>query len=376
MDTFLSLMVDGYHGNESFYFIGSDYWGALHINCVNVAPFFMVHTKILTANNNSDEILQETIDVIRRGGLVAFPTETVYGLGADAMNVEAVQKVFAVKGRPATNPLIVHVASLQAARTFAEEIPLKGEILAEKFWPGPLTLVVRAKATVPRIVTGGLDTVAIRVPNQEFTLRLLERFGGGIVGPSANISGKPSPTLPEHVISDFDGKIDLIIDAGQTKIGVESTVVDVTVDPPVILRFGGITSEAIKDVIGKIDVANSSSELRRRSPGTRYRHYAPIAKVIIVEEGNSEQLDTLIIKYQRSEKRIGVITHSQKLSSKKLNVPQYHLKDKAHYAHDLFKLLRKADDKGIEVLLVESVSEQGLGAAIMDRLKRAAEEQK
>jgi len=336
----------------------------------------MVHTKILTTNNNSDEVLQETIDVLRRGGLVAFPTETVYGLGADAMNAEAVQRVFTVKGRPATNPLIIHIASITEAEQFAEEIPSKGKILASKFWPGPLTLVVRAKLTVPRIVTGGLDTVAIRVPNQEFTLRLLKSFGGGIVGPSANISGKPSPTLPEHVIKDFDGKIDLIIDAGPTVIGVESTVVDVTIDPPVILRFGGITREAIKDVIGKIEVANPTSELRRRSPGTRFRHYAPIAKVVIVEEENSEQLDALIDEYQRARKRIGVITHSQKFSSKKLDVLQYHLKDEAHYAHDLFKLLRKADDNGIEVLLVESVNEQGIGAAIMDRLRRAAEEQK
>jgi L-threonylcarbamoyladenylate synthase len=316
--------------------------------------------------------IHHAVELLRAGGLVAFPTETVYGLGADALNSEAVQKVFAAKGRPSDNPLIVHIASLENVQQFAEAISEKGQKLARRFWPGPLTLVLQRKKNVPDIVTAGLDTVAVRVPDHPVTLELLKQFRGGIVGPSANISGKPSPTSAEHVYNDLNGKIDLILDAGSTTIGVESTVLDLTIDPPVILRTGGLSREEIEEEIGEVRRTNAN-ELLRRSPGTRHRHYAPHAQVLLFEEADEQKYKFLLQQYKEQRKKIGSITYSKILSD--IESSPFHKKSELsieQYAKNLFQFLRELDQQAVDVILVESVEEKGLGAAVMDRLRKAA----
>jgi L-threonylcarbamoyladenylate synthase len=310
--------------------------------------------------------------VLHAGGLVAFPTETVYGLGADALNAGAVQKVFKAKGRPSDNPLIVHIASLENVQQFTESVSEKGLQLARRFWPGPLTLVFQKKINIPDGVTAGLETVALRVPNHPVTLELLRKFKGGIVGPSANVSGKPSPTSAEHVYNDLNGKIDLILDAGSTTIGVESTVLDVTVDPPVILRIGGLSREDIMKEIGDMRWTNAG-ELLRRSPGTRHRHYAPNARVILFAEADEKNYKLLIQQNKKMQKKIGSITYSNILAD--IEQSSFHVIIESsieHVARNLFKALRELDRQKVDVILVESVDENGLGAAVMDRLRKAA----
>ena len=317
-------------------------------------------------------MLHEAVAVLQRGGIVAFPTETVYGLGADALNEAAVQKVFQAKGRPSDNPLIVHIAEAAHVLLFASEFPEKGKQLAKYFWPGPMTLVVKRNSRVPNIVTANLETVAVRVPNHPVTLALLKEFNSGIVGPSANTSGKPSPTTAQHVADDLDGKIDIILDAGATTIGVESTVIDVTVEPPMILRYGGLSREEIEKVIGEVQVAVKEESLKR-SPGTRHRHYAPNAEVILIEEGNLAELERCYSELASQGKKIGVVTHSIAISQ---SVPSIFTKSIGpsvqQFARHLFASLRELDDQHADVILVERVAPEGLGAAVMDRLNKAA----
>jgi L-threonylcarbamoyladenylate synthase len=334
----------------------------------------MPTTKIIQVapeHPDADKI-QYAVEVLHAGGLVAFPTETVYGLGADAMNAGAVQKVFEAKGRPSDNPLIVHVASLENVQQFTASVSKKGLHLARRFWPGPLTLVFPKKKTIPDGVTAGLETVALRVPDHPVTLELLRQFKGGIVGPSANVSGKPSPTSAEHVYNDLNGKVDLIIDAGSTKIGVESTVLDVTVDPPIILRIGGLSREDIEKEIGEVRWTNTG-EILKRSPGTRYRHYAPDARVILFPQADEKNYKILFQQNKKLQKKIGSITYSKALAS--IEQSSFHVIIESsieHVARNLFRALRELDRQEVDVILVESVEEKGLGAAVMDRLRKAA----
>jgi L-threonylcarbamoyladenylate synthase len=227
------------------------------------------------------EVVNAASATLEQGGLVAFPTETVYGLAADAFNDSAIRKIFEAKGRPSDNPLIVHIADISSLTTLTASFPEVGTLLARTFWPGPLTLVAQRTDRVSDLITAGLDTVAVRMPNHPVALALIRRLGRGIVAPSANISGRPSPTTAQHVFEDLNGKIDVILDAGPTRIGIESTVLDITQDPPVILRKGGLAREAIETVIGPVR-ADVEGELGKRSPGNRYKHYAPRARVILV----------------------------------------------------------------------------------------------
>jgi len=333
----------------------------------------MINTKIIKTSSEQLAGIQDAVEILRSGGLVAFPTETVYGLGADALNEKAVQKVFEVKGRPSENPLIVHIASLEIAWHFTAEISDKGLKLIKRFWPGPITLITRRKAIVPDIVTAGLDTVAIRIPNHPVSLELLKRFGGGIVGPSANISGRPSPTSAEHVYHDLNGKIDIILDAGPTTIGMESTVIDITVDPPVILRVGGLSREDIEKEIGKTR-QTSAQEILRRSPGTRHRHYAPKARVFLVPINDRGVFVTQLNKMKGEGKKIGAITYSEDLNAVYTTKSHLILSSSVEsYAKNIFSALRELDDLNVDCILVESVEEKGIGAAIMDRLNRAAQ---
>src|SRR3989304_5735813 len=242
----------------------------------------MPETKLIIMSLEKPDLegLKEAADILRKGGLVVFPTETVYGLGADAVNADAVKRVFDAKGRPPDNPLIVHIADRHQLIDLADEVPEKGQRLAKEFWPGPLTLVVKRTFLVPDIVTAGLDTVGIRMPDHPVALALIEEFEGGIVGPSANLSGRPSPTSAQHAMDDLKGRGDVVLNAGPTEIGIESTVLDVTVDPPVILRWGGLHKESLEDIIGPVRGA-ADVELLKRSPGTRHRHYAPRAPVVL-----------------------------------------------------------------------------------------------
>jgi L-threonylcarbamoyladenylate synthase len=338
----------------------------------------MPATKILKIPSDLPDVsvLRDAVEVLRAGGVVAFPTETVYGLGADALNAQAVQKIFHAKGRPSDNPLIVHIASMENVRQFALSFPPKGLLLAQRFWPGPLTLVLQKKNNVPGAVTAELDTIALRVPDHPVTLELLKQFNGGIVGPSANISGKPSPTSAEHVYHDLNGKIDLIIDAGPTTIGVESTVLDLTVDPPIILRMGGLSREDIEKEIGKIRQTDSV-ELLRHSPGTRHRHYAPRAQVILFPQADKEKFKKLVDLSQRQQKKVGSITYSKELSG--IDQVSTHIALEAsieHVAKNLYRAFRDLDRQGVDVVLVECVEEIGLGAAVMDRMRKAAEQDK
>ncbi len=321
----------------------------------------------------SDETtVADAVTILRRGGLVAFPTETVYGLGADALNPEAVERVFEAKGRPADNPLIVHVASAKQARRFAADLPESARTLMEKFWPGPLTVVVERNDLVPDLVTAGLDTVAIRVPRHPVTLALLEAFDGGIVGPSANTSGRPSPTRAEHVVHDLAGRIDFVIDGGPTVIGLESTVVDCTVAPPAILRKGALTREALEQAIGPLQRPDSNG--MSRSPGTRHRHYAPRARVVLTPPEDPERFAAVLKECADRRQTIGLLVHSPALKSLRGSVRTTAVTGSEDLARQLFQALREFDAAGVDTIIVEAVEETGIGATIMDRLRRAAEE--
>lgn len=312
---------------------------------------------------------------IKEGKLVAFPTETVYGLGADALNESAVKRIFEAKGRPPDNPLIVHIADFSQVYELVREVPEKAKMLAEKFWPGPLTIVLPKEDKVPYATTGGLDTVAIRMPAHEIALALIEESKRPIAAPSANISGKPSPTLAEHVADDFYGKIECIIDGGETKIGVESTVIDLTTEPPVLLRPGGLPLEEIEKVIGKIKIhpaVKGKPVKLAKAPGMKYRHYAPEAQVVVIEGERKkvkEKIKELIKEYKAQGMKVGVMATGDFYEANAyFNIGE----SEEEIAKNLFKALRELDKSGVDIILAEGVEERGLGLAVMNRLKKAA----
>ncbi len=321
-------------------------------------------------------LIREAASILRNGGVVAFPTETVYGLGADALNPVAIQKIFEAKGRPSDNPLIVHIDSVERIFEYGKDISPIALQLAKTFMPGPITLVVRHSAIIPNIVTAGLDTVALRMPNHAVPLALVKALNLGIVGPSANRSGRPSPTTAYHVLDDMEGKIDMILDAGETRIGIESTVVDTTSDIPVILRPGGITREQLEAVIGEVRTSNDILELQR-SPGTRHRHYAPHADVILIEPYNVQQFLMVWNYFHQEGKHVRALVYSEDVIHSN-NHQSFDLLPNTTegYSHNIFAELRRLDQEGAEVIIIESVEERGLGVAVMDRLRRAAEAKK
>ncbi|WP_457754139.1 L-threonylcarbamoyladenylate synthase [Thermococcus sp.] len=312
---------------------------------------------------------------IREGKLVAFPTETVYGLGADALNEKAVRRIFEAKGRPTDNPLIVHIARFKQLYELARNVPREAEILAEHFWPGPLTIVLPKKDNVPKITTGGLNTVAIRMPAHEIALNLVKASGRPIAAPSANISGKPSPTLAEHVVDDFYGKIECIIDGGEVKIGVESTVLDLTTKPPTLLRPGGLPLEEIERIIGKIKIhpaVKGKTVDIAKAPGMKYKHYAPNAQVIVIEgdrEKVKEKIKTLLKEYKKRGIKVGIMATGDFYEADAyVNLGN----SEEEVAKNLFRALRELDKSGVDVILAEGIEEKGLGLAVMNRLRKAA----
>lgn len=323
-------------------------------------------TELLTLNpERPDEILLErAAGLIRRGGLVAFPTETVYGLGASAFDPGAVMRIFSAKGRPADNPLIVHVNDMDSVGRLGR-VDERTRTLMEAFWPGPLTFVIEADEGVPAEVTGGLGTVAVRMPDHKVALGLIRCSGVPVAAPSANRSGRPSPTTAAAVLEDLDGKIGMILDAGPTAVGVESTVIDVTGRLPLLLRPGGVSVERIREVAG--EVGDSPGERGPgRSPGTRYLHYAPAIPVVILDRNGEWKKDPRFEDKVLSVAYVGI-------SAPPLPVLVEIRFDSAEkYAGGLFSALRELERSGAGVILAELPTEDGVGLAVRDRLKRAA----
>lgn len=331
--------------------------------------------------NISENIIKEAGEVIRQGGLVAFPTETVYGLGGDAFNPESSRKIYAAKGRPSDNPLIVHIAGLEDIEKLTGDISDQARRLMDAYWPGPLTIIFRKKKEVPDETTGGLDTVAVRFPSDPVAQRFIEAAGGFVAAPSANISGRPSPTNGKYVVEDMDGRIDMILYGDDAEIGLESTIVDATEEIPVILRPGFITEKMIEEVCGSVDtdktILSDASGIAPKAPGMKYRHYAPKGQLAIVE-GDAEEVINYInssVKKDIAEGlKTGVIATDETGGrySADLVLSAGARNRKEQVAHRLFSILREFDDEGIEKIYSESFADDGLGTAVMNRLLKAA----
>lgn len=325
--------------------------------------------------------IKEAACIIKRGGVVAFPTETVYGLGANALNGEAVKKIFIAKGRPQDNPLIIHVAN-KNIEEYVEEISDLGRRIMDKLWPGPLTLIFKKKKCVPDVTSANLETIGVRMPSNKIALKLIEESGVPIAAPSANISGRPSPTDVERCIEDLDGKIDYILGGEKSRVGVESTILDLTVDPPCVLRPGGITIEVLREFDERIYIdpaimEKNNGDFKPKAPGMKYKHYSPKAEVIIVDgntEKTIEKINELMQNYIDKGKKVGLMITKE-------NELKYSLGEKIvlgsrknldEIAQNLFEALRSFDDKKCDIVLSESFPEDGVGLAIMNRLKKSA----
>ena len=345
-----------------------------------------METKVVVIDEkNIDEAasltLKEAGSIIKEGGLVAFPTETVYGLGGDALNPDSSKKIYAAKGRPSDNPLIVHISKFEDLEKIVKEVPEAARKLSDAFWPGPLTMIMDKNDKVPYETTGGLDTVAIRMPSNKIALGLIEESGGYIAAPSANTSGRPSPTVARYCVEDLSGKIEMIIDGGQVGIGLESTIVDLTAEVPMILRPGYITAEMLKEVLGDISIdrtiIDSSSTEKPKAPGMKYRHYAPKGDLMIVEGVQDEVVAFINEKAKEAAaagKRVGVICTDETMPLYNADVVKSvgNREDESTVAHELFKVLREFDDENIDVMYSESFDDSGIGQAIMNRLLKAA----
>ncbi len=342
-----------------------------------------METKIRKIDKNQidEEIIQEAGALLKEGKLVAFPTETVYGLGADALQEEAARKTYEAKGRPSDNPLIVHIADYEDLRKIAVHIPAETAILAAHFWPGPLTMIFEKSDAVPYGTTGGLDTVAVRMPEDPVAQALIRAAGGFVSAPSANISGRPSPTTADHVREDLGGKIDMILDGGEVDIGLESTILDMTVTPPMILRPGAITAEMFEEVIGPVSVDETllgdESDKAPKAPGMKYRHYAPRAKLIIIEgDLRKEILAIRQLSYEahREGRTVGIIATGETLPFYNYGIVKNigTRENEKTIARNLYKVLREFDGEDVETIYSESFAVQGMGKAIMNRLEKAA----
>ena len=337
--------------------------------------------KKIDRNNIDESIIQEAGHILQNGGLVTIPTETVYGLGANALDEEAAKKTYAAKGRPSDNPLIVHIAHMEDLDKIVTEVPENARKIAAKFWPGPLTMIFNKSACVPLGTTGGLETVAVRMPDDEIARRIIIAGGGYISAPSANTSGKPSPTTAGHVAEDLGGKIDMIVDGGSVDIGVESTILDMTVTPPMILRPGAITKEMLTELIGEVDIDRTlitpDSKVKPKAPGMKYRHYAPKADLSIVEGPMELVIDAINeMSDERMAKghRVGVIGTQETVGRYKADVVKSigTRADEATIANHLYAVLREFDDAEVEYIYSESFAAGGIGSAIMNRLLKAA----
>ncbi|WP_425058664.1 Threonylcarbamoyl-AMP synthase [Sporomusa carbonis] len=321
-------------------------------------------------------VLAAAADILKQGGLVAFPTETVYGLGANGLDAHAVAGIFRAKGRPADNPLILHIDSPDKINDLAVSVPGSAQALIGQYWPGPLTVIVERRSCVPDAVTGGLNTVAVRLPASLIARELIRLAGVPVAAPSANISGRPSPTAAQDVLADMDGKIDAVIDAGPCAIGVESTVVDCTTPVPTLLRPGGITYEMLTAVLGEVEVdpALAGSRAVPKSPGMKYTHYAPLAPMFLVE-GDRSIVVREVQQALAAGKRVGAVVSAETaagLPPAAITVVYGSHADAHAIAANLYTALRSFDNKAVDVIYAEGIAEQGLGLAVMNRMRKAA----
>jgi len=340
-------------------------------------------TKYITLDtkNFSDEALTEAGEIIKAGGLVAFPTETVYGLGGDGLNPQSSNKIYAAKGRPSDNPLIVHIADLKDLYTITTGVSEKALNLAEAFWPGPLTMILKKSSVVPFETTGGLDTVAVRMPDNAIALEFIRKSGGFIAAPSANISGRPSPTSAQHVKEDMDGRIEMIIDGGDSIIGLESTIVDLTEEIPIILRPGFITMKSLSRVVGDVvydaAILDTDANTPPRAPGMKYRHYAPKGELAIVRGEREKVIDYIRKQTEealQSGERVGIIATEETYLNYTATVVQNvgPRDDEATIARRLYAVLRDFDVEGVTRIYSEDFDTPNMGQAIMNRLIKAA----
>ena len=348
--------------------------------------------------------LQEAAGILRAGGLVAFPTETVYGLGGNGLLKEASRSIYAAKGRPSDNPLILHISDMKELEPITREIPHRARTLAEHFWPGPLTMILNKAEIVPLETTGGLSTVAVRMPEHEVARRLIALAGVPVAAPSANTSGRPSPTTAVHVREDLEGKIEAILDGGPSGIGLESTIVDLSGEEPVLLRPGAITAEMLEEALGERVLLDPALEkpldpsVHPKAPGMKYRHYAPKAPMVIIQgkEGNfageellrvEEAVDRQVDRSLEDGKRTALICSDESLSyyQKRYEAPlakgQLILRTmgtrnrEESIAHNLFSVLREMDEVQAEYIVAEGVNTEAIGYAVMNRMKKAAAQQ-
>lgn len=303
------------------------------------------------------------MDVLRRGGLVAFPTETVYGLGADATSATALDRLFTVKGRPRSHPLILHLGDASWLDRWTVRLPDAARRLADAYWPGPLTLIVPRAAAVPNAVTGGQETVGVRVPRHPVAHALLEAFGSAIAAPSANRFGRVSPTTAAHVVADLGDDVDVVLDGGPCEVGIESTIVDLTRDRPVLLRPGGITAEALARVAG-VPIASAEGPVVTRAPGTLEAHYAPRTPLAVVSRD--------ALARHATEDATAVLAFEHPVWASARDVVRVVPRDAARYAHELYALLRELDGAGATLILVEAPPEAPEWAGVNDRLRRAS----
>ncbi len=343
-----------------------------------------METKLVKVDTKNPEksVLTEAAEILKNGGLVAFPTETVYGLGANGLDEKACKRIYEAKGRPSDNPLILTIGDLDGLYKIVGKVTENAKKIIDAFWPGPITLVLPKADCVPETVTGGLDTVAVRYPSNKIARELIKIAGIPVAAPSANSSGKPSPTRASHVEFDLNGKIEMIIDGGAADWGLESTILDVSEDKPVLLRPGAVTQDMIEDIVGEIDVdpavySKPDGNIVPKAPGMKYKHYSPSAKVILVSGSMENVISTINEKISTDEKnglRVGVMATTQtkdRYIGGEVLVVGDRTKPETIGAN-LFKILRKFDFIGVDIVYSEVFDEDGEGAAIMNRLNKAA----
>lgn len=342
-----------------------------------------MNTKISIINdiNKDNEIIKDAGITIKNGGIVAFPTETVYGLGANALDEEAVKKIFIAKGRPQDNPLIVHVASKNIEH-LVNDVPKVARDLIEEFWPGPLTIILNKKDIIPDVTSANLSSIGLRMPKNDIALKLIEFSGVPIAAPSANISGRPSPTEIKRCIEDLEGRVDYIIGGEKSNVGVESTIVDCTVYPPIVLRPGGITLDMLNKVCEDIIIdkgikGKPNENFKPKAPGMKYRHYAPKAKVQIIngnKEKTIEKINKIVQNYIDNKKTVAVLCTNEivdRINNAKV-ISLGSINNLNDVAKNIFESLRKCDDLNVDLILCEAFNEDGIGLAIMNRLNKAA----
>lgn len=341
-------------------------------------------TKYFTVDRSTPDraIMQEAAQLLQQGQLVAFPTETVYGLGADGLNAQAVKDIYRAKGRPSDNPLILHIADIPEVERLVREVPANARTLMTKYWPGPLTVVLARRNIVPDATTGGLDTVGVRLPSSPVARELIRLAGVPVAAPSANTSGRPSPTTAAAVKADLDGKIAAIIDAGPCDIGVESTVIDCTTPVPTLLRPGGITLEMLEETLGVVEVdptLNGPSDRAPRAPGMKYRHYAPAAPLILVENPNPAATIAILNREIQAAltqgQRVGAVVSAETAAALPATVVQAIYgahDDQIAAANNLYQCLRQFDYTPVDIIYAEGIAETGLGLAVMNRLRKSA----